>query len=57
MTENVSTRPCQCDDGTFDHDWYYDGGDSDVGLASAWVCKTCGEEDCNREPPSDDDDY
>ena len=41
-----------------DHDWYYDGGDEDVGLFPAWICRACGKIDLTgREPPSDDCDY
>ena len=40
----------------FDHDWRYDGGDYSVGIYPGWECTTCGEVDCDREPPSYDDD-
>jgi rubrerythrin len=34
-------------------EWAYDGGDADTGVPGAWVCKTCGTVDINREPPGD----
>ncbi len=40
-----------------DHDWHYDGGDYSVGINPGWECRTCGEVDTDREPPSYDDDY
>lgn len=49
--------PTICGDGTpdEDHDWFYDGGDPDVGLFPAWICGVCGKVDAGREPPSDED--
>ena len=49
-----SSRDCM--DGTpdEDHDWRYDGGDFSVGIYGAWVCRACGKEDCDREPPSEE---
>ena len=38
-----------------DHDWLYDGGDQSVGINGAWVCQKCGAEDCESEPPSEED--
>ena len=47
-----------------DHDWHFVSdwyGDPGVinGTAdcSRWVCRACGKEDYDREPPSYDDDY
>ena len=35
-------------------DWAYSSGEDDVGQADAWVCKTCGCVDINRDPPSEE---
>lgn len=43
----MDEHPCAMTDGTFDHDWYYDAGDPDTGVNPAYVCKVCGEVDCN----------
>ena len=41
---------CQEDD----HDWRYDGGDSETGINGAWICQHCGKVDVDREPPGED---
>lgn len=57
-------HPCDVGDGEIEHDWKYVSdwyGDPGVinGTAdcSHWECRTCGEEDHERGPPNDDDDY
>lgn len=36
-------------------EWSYDAGNDSVGVPGCWICKTCGDANINRDPPSDPD--